>query len=389
MSNGQPAQRTGFPYANRAVVEIDGTQYYEWETVAVRLAIFEKPANTFRFTCSEASPPGQDWAAMRIIPGQKCTIFLDGYVAITGEVVTRQVYYDANQHTVEIQGQGLAGRLAEANVVSQTHEWNKITFNQLARVICSPFGIGCVGSAVKDKVFDRISANPSETYWELLERHARATATPMGETTTGQLALNPQGGGASAIEGSNILIGREVIHSLKAVGEGMEGGDFTTTGQRPGTDDSWGAEANQVHAEAPPITSDFGKGFLPKVGMHEIPGWSTDALKDRSKFEGNFADTLQIWVTCTLLGWQRNGTLPPQGGLWTPGQPVSVYSPMLIMYSRTLKLKAVTFTQDNQSGTRSTVELVNSLALGGEPGAGPGPSGASDATGGGQIESPA
>jgi len=387
VSNGEPAQKTGFPYTNRAVVEIDGQRYWEWETVNVRLAIFEHPPNTFRFTCSEASPPAQDFMAMRIVPGQKCTIFLDGYLAIDGEVVTRQVYYDAHQHTVEIQGAGKTVRLGESSVVSQTHEWQKTTFTQLARLICAPFGIGCVGAAVKDKVFERISANPAETNWELLERHARQTQTPLGETSRGQLALNPPSSGASAIEGSNILIGREVIHSLKAVGEGGEGGDFTMFGQRPGNDQQWGAAVNQLMAEAPPITKLFGKGFLPKVGLNEAPPWSNDQLQDRSKFESNYADTLQIWVTCTLLGWQRNGTVPPAGGLWQPNDRVTVYSPMLVMFSRTLKLKAVTFTQDNQSGTRSTIELVNSLALGGEPAARGAPD-ESDPTGGGKIESP-
>ena len=97
-------------------------------------------------------------------------------------------------------------------------------------------------------------------------------------------------------------------------------------------------------------------------------------MQDRSKFESGLADTVQIWVTCTLLTWQRSGKMPPAGGLWSPGDRVTVMSPMLVMYGRTLKLKAVTFTQDNSSGTRSTIELVNALALGGEPAAGPGPS---------------
>jgi prophage tail gpP-like protein len=247
-----------------------------------------------------------------------------------------------------------------------------------------PFGIGVAGAAQSFMKFPKVVSQPGETYWELLERHARQVKTDMGETSTGELWLNPMSGGGSVIEGYNILVGREVIHSLKSVGEGSEGGDFTSMGQRPGTDDSWGADANRVNAEQGAITTDFNKGFLAKVGLSETPAWSTNQMQDRSKFESSFADTLQIWVTCTLLTWQRSGKVPPSGGLWRPGDQVTVMSPMLVLYGRSLKLKAVTFTQDNSTGTRSTVELVNALALGVEPAASPGPSGGNGGNGGSQ-----
>jgi hypothetical protein len=38
---------------------------------------------------------------------------------------------------------------------------------------------------------------------------------------------------------------------------------------------------------------------------------------------------------------------------------------MLVLFNKQLTLKAVTFSQDNSSGTRSTIELVNQAALGG------------------------
>ena len=56
-----------------------------------------------------------------------------------------------------------------------------------------------------------------------------------------------------------------------------------------------------------------------------------------------------------MQGWLR-----PSGGLWVRGQQVYVRSPMLIM-DQTLLLKAVSFTQDSETGTRSTLELVNIL----------------------------
>jgi len=378
MANGTD-QRARFPYLNRAVVVIDGSEYFEWETVAVRLAKREVPANTFRFTCSEQEPIGTSWAgrtgdAMRIIPGQKCQVYLDGYLAIDGEVITRRAHYDAQQHVVEIQGQGRAGRLAEASVPHKTGEFNNINFQQLAQKIVQPFGIGVTGKAGSDQQFKRVSLQPGESAWELLERYARASNTVLGETNTGQLELGTAGGGGSAIEGVNILIGQETIHSLKAVGSGEpeagggEGSDFKSMGQAPGSDDAWGADpTHQRQSEQGGITSDFSSGFLPKINLSEIPAWSNDQMLNRAKMESGFADSLQIWVTVTLLSWQHSAQAPPSGGLWRPGEMVTVNSPMLVMYGRSLILKAVTFTQDDSSGTRSTLELLNPAALGGEP----------------------
>src|SRR5262245_4946888 len=100
-------------------------------------------------------------------------------------------------------------------------------------------------------------------------------------------------------------------------------------------------------------------------------------LKQRGTMERNVSDLLQINVTIVTLGWQRNaaavGTIdeahavPPAGGLWRPGDICTIDSPMLVQYSQPLSLKAVTFSQDGNSGTRSTLELVNGAAMGNEP----------------------
>lgn len=366
------------PYSGRAVVVVNGAEYFEWETVQVRLAKYEVPANTFRFTASEREPFGS-FAAMRLIPGDKCEIWLDGEKAITGEIVTRQAYYDGTSHTVELQGQGATGRMAESSMVSKTGEWKNIGFDQLARTVASQFGLGVVGTAGSAIKFPRVSTQPAQSAWELLEPHARASNTVMGETADGQLELGTNaGGGARLVERKNILNGREVIHSLKSVGSGepqMQGGgggagsDFKTIGQAPGNDDEWGAmPTHQRQVETPALTTTFNKGFLAKVGLSEVPAWANKQLQARTNMERDVSDEFQIKVTLQTLSWQRSATLPVRsGGLWKPGEEVVVWSPMLVMYDRKLTLKAVTFSQDDKTGTRSTLELVNAAALGGEP----------------------
>jgi len=354
-------------------VVIDGSVYWEWESVSVRAAAYEN-TRTARFTCSEQTPTPKSWSAMRIVPGQKCTVYLDGYQAMTGEVVTRTVFYDATQHSVEIQAQGKSGRLSNASIVSQTGNWKNIDFHQLATLLAQPFGVNVTGQPGSNQQFPRVSATPGESPWELMEQHARATKTPLSENAQGQIVMGVMGMGTSVIEGINILEGREVIHSLASVGGGGvpgasgeggpgEGSDFNSMGQRPGTDDSYGAKANQVQSEQPAITTDFNQGFLPKQQVSEVPAWTNQQMDNRSNMEAMYSDTLQIWVNVVTLGWQRNCSVPGAGGLWEPFDQVTVLSPMLVMYGQTLQLKAVTWMQDNTGGTVSHVELVNGKAM--------------------------
>jgi prophage tail gpP-like protein len=384
-------RRTRWPYLEHAVVVINGLEYWEWTSVEVRLSKWETPANTFRFTASEQEPQGQSWLAQRIVPGDTCEVYLDGYLAITGEVVTRQVYYDATQHQVEIQGQGVTGRMAESAMVSKTGEWKNIDFKQIASLAASQFGLGVMGTAKSAMQFPRVSVRPGESAWDLVERYSRQANTPLGETSSGQLELGLNaGGGARVVEGGNIISGRENIHSLKSVGGGEPqasgaGSDFKATGQAPGNDDEWGANpTHQRQAETPAVTDTFNAGFLSKVALSEVPAWSTKMLQARGNMEANVSDAFQIRVQIATLGWQRNAAVPPAGGLWKPGEMVIVHSPMLVMYNKSLILKAVTFTQNNETGSRSMLELVNPAALGGEPSAKDAGGGGGDQGGGEQ-----
>lgn len=339
------------PLLTRAMVRINGFDYGEWETVSVRLALMEVPANTFRFTCSEQTPWAEEWALLRIRPGDKCQILLDDIVAISGDVLVRQVFYNDTTHAVEIQGWGESGILGKAAARTQTGEFTNITIEQLAATLAKQFNVNvrAVGS-LPNLRFPRVSITPGETVQETIEKHARAVGVMLGEDSSGALLLvgSPGGGGEEVVEGRNILEGREIIFAPIPTGK-------STGGQAPGSDDANMAETahGRHYEDEGGGNSDVGFGFLPSQELSEIPAWGIDFLRQRARIEANVNNALQINVGITLLGWQR-----PHGGLWQPGDTVYVDSPMLIM-QRPLELKAVTFTQDNSSGTRATLDLTN------------------------------
>jgi prophage tail gpP-like protein len=360
------------PYLMRAVVVINGEEYFEWESVYVRIEWYGKPPRQCRLTCSEQTPWAQDWAFLRIRPGDKCEVYLDGMLVITGQVATRQVYYDATQHSVEIQSVGNTDVLGRGTVISPTGEWNNKSLVEIAKSAIAPYGIKLktLGTIDGSKI-PRANSQPGETVAEFVEKYARAKNALTGESNDGSYLIRGMindSGMPAVVEGKNILIGREVIHNRQIAaggnfpqaGGGSGGGQpYTSSGQRPGKDDDWGAKPTHGTYSQGGSPAQFSSQFLPKLMMSEIPAWSKAMLENRVRIEKNVDDSNQIFVTVVCVGWQR-----PNGGLWDPGELVYVDSPMLIM-QRPLMLKAVTFSQDNQSGTRSTLELVNAAAMNG------------------------
>src|SRR5262245_3612288 len=351
-------QITRFPYLNRAVVVVGGAEYAEWESVQVRHAMLEHPGHTARFTCSEMEPfyPANR-TAFRIRPGDSCEVFLDGYRAITGTVITRQVAFAAKSHTVEIQVASQGAVIGHSSAAADGMQFTQKNVGQIAKALAGKVGVNVETFGNMGKALDRFAIQPGESALQAIQRAANSAGVFMSADENGNVVLSetPYQGGGWVIEGENILEGNEVIHSQAA------GSGYSSAGQAPGNDEQYGAIRNLMQ-DFQQSMSKFGPGAMPQRIMSEMPSFVQDMLKKRGRIENNVSDQLQINVTATVLGWQRQVTA---GGLWRIREQVMVDSPMLIM-KRPLMLKAVTFTQNNQTGTRSTLELCNRAAMGGE-----------------------
>jgi len=352
-----------------AVLTIDGMEYRDWETVMVRQCLREHPYYHFRFTCSEGMPLSKNWAAMRIIPGQLCTVELAGEMAITGLVNTRQVFYDARRHHVEIQGSSNVMALAQATAVTKTGEFKDVTFKQFASALVKPFpGIQFLTKGqIPDTKFERISIAPGTSVLDAIEEPLRSlgsvdlTSNPKGDLVA--VGDGDEGEGDTVVEGgddnvpraSRILEGREILYN-----PGMAKGVYGI-GQRPGDNQTWGAKAAFDNFYGTSFDS-MAPQYAPQVAPLEIPVWQKSFLQGRTNAGRDWQVQDQVTVFVTVQGW-----LKPSGGLWEPNEFVTVISPMLVMDGG-LKLttKSVTFTQDDKSGTRTVLELCNKAALAGD-----------------------
>lgn len=345
-----------FNSAEICTLTVNGKIYRDWKTILVYLCTAEVP-NYYRFTCTEGAPLMKDWAEIRIKPGDHCTVRLGGEYAIGGYVTSRQVAYTATHHGIEITGKSYTFATVMGAAQIKDGELTNVSFTELATKLLGPYGIMFEPrGGVNNKPFDRVNV-VGQTTWEVLDAHSRARNIRLG--------TNPKNGASiigappsyfqafgRAIEGVNILEGRETISM-----EFGSGPDLASAQAAP-TPKEWGAMITS--GPFGNATNNFAKMigvagmYMPTYGMLEIPGKMEDA-KTRGQSESLANNGERVKVEVVLQGWFR-----PAGGLWQPYDKVYVRSPMLIM-NESLTCRSVTFTQDDRSGTRTTLELERDL----------------------------
>lgn len=339
----------------KAVLIVNGQDYAEWETVEVKHTLAQAPFYTFRMTCSEGQPIASNFKTMQIVPGDRCEITLAGEPAFSGLVFSRQVFYDAGKHYIEIQGASDVLKLSYAHVAHKTMEFNNKTPKEIITELAKQEGIQFLeeGGQLPSNKIPNYNVAPGTTIMEACETIIRTcgdaffTSNLQGSLVAVVGNSNVQG---TVREGVDILEGREIIFN-PSIYKGI-----SVIGQSPGTDQEWGADANHKN--------DQGSGGSPtgqgqQVIPLELPAFSKQLLQGRGKMDSSFQNSDEVTVFITVQGWLR-----PGGGLWERRpKTISVISPMLIMNgSEELFVRTVTFTQNNSTGTRTLIEACNSIA---------------------------
>ena len=306
----------------------------------------------FKFTAAErdralvSGPPL--WSRLQFKPDDPCTILLAGQPVIDGFIETRQVAYDANSHAVMLIGKSTPAWPARSSVDTKTGNFDGKTVEQVAREVLAPYA-GFVNVKVIGKLnalpFDKLQNQPGEMIWDFLERIARVRGIVLGSDAFGNFLLigdHTMPVVTDLIEGVNIKKCQAVFTKEHAYNK------FVVTGQTAASDSNSGPAASEQRAEVP------GAGTIKSVLLttSEQPVKSVVELYDRARNEEIWNDGTQMAVTITVQGWLRDGKT-----LWHVGDNVFLKSPMA-MLNTTMKIQNAAFSQDNQNGTITTLDLV-------------------------------
>jgi prophage tail gpP-like protein len=135
-------------------------RFEDWESVYVQHRWTDAFA-WFRFTSveRESDPPSFDWQTLRLKPPDSVQIYVGGQLAINGLITSRQVAYEGNNHAIQLEGRGLTWAAATSSILDKTQDYNGMTFEQIARRVLAPTGVGIkVIGTLNARVFERAAA---------------------------------------------------------------------------------------------------------------------------------------------------------------------------------------------------------------------------------------
>lgn len=325
------------------VLTVGSSVYGGWKTVSVSRSI-EQIAGTFGLGISERWPGQQ--ALRGILPGNVCTVAIDGTVVITGHVDDVAPSYSASQHSVDVAGRDATGDLVDCSAVSGSGEWRDRKLEAIAADLCKPFGISVKATIDTGSTFKRFRIEEGESAFEAIERACRMRAVLPVSDSKGGLVLTRAGtsrAGVRLVKGENIL---------EASGEFSwrdRYSRYTVKSQKPGTDDeSSGAETSQIMGEA----TDGGVGRYRPLIMLAEQAADRKASKERAVWEANVRAARSRRVSATLQGWRET----PDGPLWEPNRIVHLTDNWLAV-DQDMLISGVTLTKD-ENGTRAALSLM-------------------------------
>jgi prophage tail gpP-like protein len=352
--------------AETAVLTVAGAQFQDWQSVWVQKS-WGDGFTYFRFTAAERDPIffGKNTfplaSKLQFKPGDKCTITLAGTQVVDGFIETRQVAYDGQQHGVMLIGKSMTAWAARSSVDSKTGNFDGKNIQQIAQEVVAPYGVGIkVIGALNLKPFKRLQNEPGEQVWDFIERIARFRGARLAADSFGNFLLigqhsNP--GSGQLVEGVNIKSCQCTI-TIKEAFRLYDG-----RSQQNGSDSVNGTAASEQHVELPgTVTAIPSKRTTPG----ETPD---DDLHDRVNTDKIWHDNSIVQANIIVPGWLSDGQ-----ALWQEGKEYFVNSPMA-MLQQTLKARSVTFTQDENGGTQTILDMVLPALLNGSPNFDPTPSG--------------
>jgi prophage tail gpP-like protein len=339
-----------WPPSEQATLIVDGQNYTEWESVWVQERWTES-FSLFRFTANEGRILPTSWSDAQFSPGDDVEVILGGEKVIEGgTIITRQASYNATQHMVQLTGKTYSFFPYKSSVFTDNGNFDGMNFVQIAQIVLKDYGGAVVVGTPDSSPFKKAQAEIGMKIWDYLEQLAREKNIILGTNRAGlpQIIGKHQSKIMGSVQdGINVLsmqctITCEDLHK-----------NINVTAMNQGDDQNNGTQASQIKGHT--------NGTAPRNSMlvipMEHPPPDQGAAQRRALAERQWTEATKITANCTVQGWFTQG-----GNLWQAGGLVSVHCPMA-MITGVLKAKTVTFQQDNNSGTTTTLELVQPYGL--------------------------
>lgn len=292
-------------------LRVNGREYAGWKSATVTRGI-EAVAGGFELAFTDRwSPGGEPWPIRR---GDACTLLVGDTPVITGYVDRNHIAFDASEHTLEVSGRDRTADLVDCSALLKDWEFANTPVLTVARKLAEPLGVSVRLAPGVDpgKPAAKLTANPGDTVFEVLERACRTAGLLATSDGAGGLVLMRPGAArahTALIEGEegNILAASATFDQTDRYAR------YVVLGQHKATDDFWAKPARGVRAEA----RDANVERAHRVLLVRPEGNVTAAqAKRRVEWEATVRAARADSVSVTVRGWtQGDGSIWPVNAL--------------------------------------------------------------------------
>lgn len=289
---------------NEFALTIGSTRYTGWTALRVELGL-DQLAGSFTFSLSER------WGGLAtprpIAPGVAAAVSIAGETVLTGFVDKVSPEYDAERHSLNVQGRDATGDLVDCAALHKSGHWKDVSLAQIAFDLVKPFKAGLTVIANVGEPFSDWSIEPGETVFENLDRAARFRGVLLYSDGLGDLVI---GMPSDARAPANLVLGQNIESASGTSSELQRFSTYIVRAQQLGTDEAAGPAAAQLIGEA----ADAAVGrYRPTQILAENES-DAAGCKQRAEWQRTVTAARAQQVIYTVNGWRANGEL------WRPNR---------------------------------------------------------------------
>lgn len=334
-------------------LRVNGQDYGGWKSATIIRGI-EAISGAFQLTASDRwAGQGRPWPIME---EDVCALLVAGERVILGYVDKREPSFGPSSHSFSVSGRDRAAALVDCSAVLGKWEFLKVDLLTLAQRLASPFGISvALQPGLKPpKPVEKVSINPGDTAFDVLERTCRAAGVLPVSDGEGGIVLTRVGqarASTALVEGQNIISADAEFNAEARYSR------YIVMAQHPGAEGFAGEQAAAVRGEA----RDESVRRTDRVLLVHAEGAATrDHARRRAQWEAKVRAGRAAAVSVTVQGWTQG-----DGSLWPVNALVPVRAPFLGVDGDLLITQA-TYSL-SESGSTTELELKRPDAFLPEP----------------------
>lgn len=300
--------------ANDVTLTVGGMDYAGWKAVDITAGI-ERQARDFSLSVSWRWP-GQA-VDIPIKWGDRVELRIGHDLVLTGYVDATPVSYDGTSITRGVAGRSLTADLVDCSAINSPGQWLGQRVQAIVAALAGQYGVAVRSEASASAALADHTIEPGESVFESIDRLLTQSRLLSCDDAAGRVVIARPGSAGRAAD--RIELGRNVLRSESGADFGQVFSEYRVIGQHAGTDDDFGAEANEIEAEAKDERCP-----RKRVLVLQQSGQLTQAMaRDRANWERASRVGRALAATYTVQGWRQS-----DGRLWLPNSIAHVVDPV-------------------------------------------------------------